>query len=71
MKWLIRFSLGNPHAVIVMSLAILASTGLEPVALAFAGALASRELALLFWGSAIAVELTAVFALLSRSVREL
>ncbi|HZV52618.1 MAG TPA: MFS transporter [Candidatus Dormibacteraeota bacterium] len=53
----------------VMSLAMLASVGLEPVALAAAGAVASRDLGLLFWGSAIAVELTALLAALSRSVR--
>ena len=43
----------------VMSLAMFASIGLEPVALALSGALASRQLGLLFWGSAVAVELTA------------
>lgn len=55
----------------VMSLAILSSVGLEPVALAFAGALASRELGVLFWTSAVAVELTALLAALSRSLREI
>jgi MFS family permease len=55
----------------VMSLAILSSVGLEPVALALAGGLASRELGLLFWGSAVAVELTALGAGLSRSVRRM
>lgn len=55
----------------VMSLAMLSSVGLEPVALAFAGVLASRNLGLLFWGSAIAVELTAVLISLSRSVRDM
>jgi DHA3 family tetracycline resistance protein-like MFS transporter len=55
----------------VMSLALLASVGLEPVALALAGALASRELGLLFWGSAVAIELTALLASLSRSVRRM
>jgi MFS family permease len=54
----------------VMSLALLASVGLEPVALALAGVLASRELGLLFWVSAITIELTALLASLSRSVRE-
>jgi hypothetical protein len=54
-----------------MSLAILSSVGLEPVALALAGGLASRELGLLFWGSAVAVELTALGAGLSRSVRRM
>jgi MFS family permease len=55
----------------VMSLAMLASVGLEPLALAMAGALASRNLALLFWGSAAAIELTALAAGLSRSVRRM
>jgi MFS family permease len=55
----------------VMSVALLSSVGLEPVALALAGALASRDLALLFWGSAIAIELTALGAALSRSVRRM
>jgi hypothetical protein len=55
----------------VMSLAMLASVGLEPMALALAGALASRELGLLFWGSALAVELTALLAALSPSVRRM
>src|SRR5438309_1282043 len=55
----------------VMSLAMLSSVGLEPVALAVAGALASRYLGLLFWGSAVAIELTALAAGLSRSVRRL
>jgi hypothetical protein len=55
----------------VMSLAMLSSVGLEPVALAVAGALASRSLGLLFWGSAVAIELTALAAGLSRSVRRL
>ena len=41
-----------------MSLAIFASVGLEPVALALAGGLAARELSLLFWVSALAVEVT-------------
>ena len=55
----------------VMSLAMLASVGLEPLALVMAGALASRYLGLLFWGSAAAIELTALAALLSRSVRRI
>lgn len=55
----------------VMSLAMFASMGLEPLALALSGALASRQLSLLFWGSAIAIELTAVGAGLSRSVRRM
>ncbi len=54
-----------------MSLAMFASMGLEPVALALSGALASRQLGLLFWGSAVAIELTAVGAGLSRSVRQM
>lgn len=54
----------------VMSLAMLSSVGLEPVALALAGVLAAGQLGLLFWGAAIAIELTAVGAALSRSVRE-
>jgi DHA3 family tetracycline resistance protein-like MFS transporter len=53
----------------VMWLAMLSSVGLEPVALTLAGALASRELGLLFWGSALAIELTALLAALSPSVR--
>lgn len=53
----------------VMSLAMLASVGLEPVALAVAGALAARDLGLLFWVSAIAIEVTALGASLSRAVR--
>lgn len=55
----------------VMSLAIFASVGLEPVALALAGGLAARELSLLFWVSALAVEVTAIVTALSRSVRNL
>ena len=55
----------------VMSLAMLASVGLEPLALAMSGALASRDLGLLFWGSAVAIELTALGACLSRSVRRM
>lgn len=55
----------------VMSLALLSSVGLEPAALVLAGALASRELSLLFWGSFIAIELTAVAAALTRSVRRI
>lgn len=55
----------------VMSLAMLSSTGLEPVALAAAGALAVRYLGLLFLASAVAIELTAVGAALSRSVRRM
>lgn len=55
----------------VMSLAMLSSTGLEPVALAAAGALAVRYLGLLFLASAAAIELTAVGAALSRSVRRM
>lgn len=55
----------------VMSLALLSSVGLEPVALAMAGALASRYLGLLFWGSAAAIELTALAAAMSRSVRRM
>jgi len=55
----------------VMAIAMLASVGLEPVALAVAGAVAAQDLGLLFWGSAIAIELTAVGAVLSRSVRRM
>lgn len=55
----------------VMALAMLASVGLEPVALALAGALASRQLGLLFWASAAALELTAIAAAMTRSVRDL
>jgi hypothetical protein len=55
----------------VMSLVLLASVGLEPLAVTMAGALASRHLGLLFWGSAVALELTALAACLSRSVRRL
>jgi MFS family permease len=55
----------------VMSLAMLGSVGLEPLALVMAGALASRYLGLLFWGSAVAIELTALAAALSRSVRRI
>jgi MFS family permease len=53
----------------VMSLAIFSSVGVEPVALATAGVLASRYLGLLFWVAAVAIELTAVAAALSPSVR--
>jgi hypothetical protein len=55
----------------VMAIAMLASVGLEPVALAVAGAVAAQDLGLLFWASAIAIELTAVGAALSRSVRRM
>ena len=55
----------------VMSLALLSSVGLQPVALALAGALASGHLGLLFWVSAGAVLLTAAGAGLTRSVREM
>src|SRR5439155_588716 len=55
----------------VMSLAMLSSVGLEPIALAVAGALAAQNLGLLFWASAVAIEATAVAASLSRSVRRL
>ena len=55
----------------VMSLAMLSSIGLEPVALAVAGAVAGHDLGLLFWGSAVAIELTALGASLSRSVRQM
>lgn len=53
----------------VMSLAMLASVGLEPLALALAGAIAAQGLGLLFWVSAVAIEVTALGAGLSRSVR--
>jgi len=53
----------------VMSLAMLASVGLEPVALAVAGGMATRDLGLLFWAAAIAIELTALLASFSRAVR--
>ena len=55
----------------VMAIAMLASVGLEPVALAVAGAVASQDLGLLFWASAAAIELTAFGAALSRSVRRM
>lgn len=55
----------------VMSLVLLSSTGLEPVALAAAGAVASQSLGLLFWGCAAAIEVTALGAGLSRSVRRM
>jgi len=55
----------------VMSLAIFSSVGVEPVALATAGALAARYLGLLFWASAAAIEFTAVAASLSPSVRRM
>jgi MFS family permease len=55
----------------VMSVAMLASVGLQPLALAMAGGLASRYLGLLFWGSAAAIEVTAIAAALSRSVRRM
>ena len=55
----------------VMSLAMLSSVGLQPVALALAGVLAAGHLGLLFWVSATAIVLTSVGAGLSRSVREL
>jgi MFS family permease len=55
----------------VMSLVMLTSVGLEPLALAVAGALAAQNLALLFWISAAAVELTALAAGVSRTVRRL
>jgi MFS family permease len=53
----------------VMSLAMFSSVGLEPLGLVTAGALASRYLGLLFWASAAAIELTALAAAFSRSVR--
>lgn len=53
----------------VMSLAMFSSVGLEPLGLVTAGALASRYLGLLFWASAAAIEVTALAAALSRSVR--
>jgi hypothetical protein len=55
----------------VMSIAMLASVGLEPVALAVAGAVAAQDLSLLFWASAAAIELTALAAAFSRSVRRM
>lgn len=55
----------------VMSLAMLSSVGLQPVALAIAGALASNNLSLLFWISGGAIILTAGAAGLARSVREM
>jgi MFS family permease len=55
----------------VMSIAMLASVGLEPLALAVAGALAAQDLGLLFWVSAVAIELTALAAAFSRSVRRM
>lgn len=53
----------------VMAIAMLASVGLEPVALAISGAIAAQDLGLLFWASAVVIELTAIGAGLSRSVR--
>jgi MFS family permease len=53
----------------VMSLVIFSSVGVEPVALAIAGSLAARNLGLLFWASAAAIEVTALAASLSPSVR--
>jgi MFS family permease len=55
----------------VMSLAMFSSVGLEPLGLVTAGALASRYLGLLFWASAAAIELTALAAAFSRSVRRM
>jgi hypothetical protein len=55
----------------VMSLALLSSVGLQPVALALAGVVAAHDLGLLFWGSAAAIEVTALLAGLSRSVRRI
>jgi MFS family permease len=55
----------------VMSVAMLSSVGLQPLALAVAGGLASRHLGLLFFGGAAAIELTAIAAALSRSVRRM
>jgi hypothetical protein len=53
----------------VMSLVMLASVGLEPPGLALGGAVASRELGLLFWGAGALIALTGVASTLSRSVR--
>jgi len=55
----------------VMSLAISSSVGPEPLALATAGALASRYLGLLFWASAAAIEFTALAASISPAVRRM
>lgn len=55
----------------VMSIAMLASVGLEPVALAVAGAVAAQDLGLLFWASAALIEVTAIGAAFSRSVRRM
>lgn len=55
----------------VMAIAMLASVGLEPIALAAAGAVAAHSLGLLFWASAAIVEITAVGASLSPSVRRM
>ncbi len=55
----------------VMAFALLSSVGLEPIALALAGALANYNLGLLFWGSAAAVEITAIGAALTRAVRRM
>ena len=60
--WWIANSMGKPDGPTAV-------TSVE--ALAVAGALASRYLGLLFWGSAVAIELTALAAGLSRSVRRL
>ncbi|HLX34316.1 MAG TPA: MFS transporter [Candidatus Limnocylindrales bacterium] len=54
-----------------MSLAMFASTGLEPLALAAAGAIAASGLGLLFWGATAVIELTAGGAASRRSIREL
>ena len=55
----------------VMGLAMFASTGLEPLALAGAGAIAAVGVGTLFWGSTAMIELTAAGASLSRSIRRL
>jgi MFS family permease len=55
----------------VMSVVLLSSVGVEPIALAVAGGLAAHYLGLLFWASAVAIEVTAVGAALSGSVRRM
>ena len=55
----------------VMSLAMVASVGLNPLALTLAGALATRSVGLLFWVAAVAVGGAAALAGASRPLREL
>jgi hypothetical protein len=55
----------------VMSLVMLSTAGTQPIGLALAGGLASQNLGLLFWVCAVAIELTAAAAVLSRTVRRI